>query len=172
MREDYVKAKKQADKALRKAASEGRYPYLTSLDSFLPNYMTLAKVPVGVKDIPIRMIAGTVTESRQNAFTWNFLPTLRYYTEFGQKWSTLYDAQQAEGIHDPIKCFEYLNRFYVLEGNKRVSVLSYCGARSIAADITRILPIKSDDIDIRVYYEFLDYYKVTQLYGIVFSKPG
>ena len=32
MREDYVKAKKQADKALRKAASEGRYPYLTSLD--------------------------------------------------------------------------------------------------------------------------------------------
>lgn len=172
MREDYVKAKKQADKALRKAASEGRYPYLTSLDSFLPNYMTLAKVPVGVKDIPIRMIAGTVTESRQNSFTWNFLPTLRYYTEFGQKWSTLYDAQQAEGIHDPIKCFEYLNRFYVLEGNKRVSVLSYCGARSIAADITRILPTKSDDIDIRVYYEFLDYYKVTQLYGIVFSKPG
>ncbi|MGN0361881.1 MAG: BMP family ABC transporter substrate-binding protein [Bilifractor sp.] len=172
MREDYVKAKKQADKALRKAAGEGRYPYLTSLDSFLPNYMTLAKVPVGILDIPIRMIAGTVTEGRQNAFTWNFLPTLRYYTEFGQKWSNLYDAQQSEGIHDPIKCFEYLNRFYVLEGNKRVSVLTYCGAKSVSADITRILPIKSDDRDIRVYYEFLDYFKVTRLYGIVFSKPG
>ncbi|MCC6093830.1 MAG: BMP family ABC transporter substrate-binding protein [Eubacterium sp.] len=172
MREDYVKAKKQADKALRKAAGEGRYPYLTSLDSFLPNYMTLAKVPVGIMDIPISMIAGTVTEGRQNAFTWNFLPTLRYFTEFGQKWSRLYDAQQSEGIHDPIKCFEYLNRFYVLEGNKRVSVLTYCGAKSISADITRILPAKSDDRDIQVYYEFLDYFKVTRLYGIVFSKPG
>ncbi len=172
MREDYVKAKKQADKALRKAAGEGRYPYLTSLDSFLPNYMTLAKMPVGIKDIPIQMIAGTVTESRQNAFTWNFLPTLRYYTEFGQKWSNLYDAQQSEGIHDPIKCYEYLNRFYVLEGNKRVSVLTYCGAKSVSADITRILPPKSEDKDITVYYEFLDFFKVTQLYGIVFSNPG
>ena len=38
---------------------------------------------------------------------------------------TLYNAHLEEGIHDPIKCYEFMNRYYVLEGNKRVSVLSF-----------------------------------------------
>ena len=32
---------------------------------------------------------------------------------------SLSDAQMNEGIRDPIKAFEYMNRYYVLEGNKR-----------------------------------------------------
>ena len=36
-----------------------------------------------------------------------------------------------EGIRDPIKAYEYMNKFYVEEGNKRVSVLKYYDAVSV-----------------------------------------
>jgi basic membrane lipoprotein Med (substrate-binding protein (PBP1-ABC) superfamily) len=172
MREDYYKAKRLAEKSVRKAESEGRYPYLTSLQSFLPDYLTMSKVPVGVREIPLRMIAGTVNDDRQNAFSYNFLPIFESNTEFALKWSVLYDAQESEGIHDAVKCYEYMHRFYVEEGNKRVSVLSYVGAYSIAADVQRILPKKTDDPEVVAYYEFLDFFKVTNLYDVYLTGIG
>ena len=39
-------------------------------------------------------------------------------------------AQQEEGIREPVQAFEFMNRFYVQEGNKRVSVLRYFGANA------------------------------------------
>ena len=65
------------------------------------------------------------------------MPILDEETEFAIKWSNLADAQINEGIRDPIKAFEYMNRYYVLEGNKRVSVLKYYNAVSIPAYVTR-----------------------------------
>lgn len=55
---------------------------------------------------------------------------------------TLSTAQQEEGITDPIIAYEYMNKFYVLEGNKRVSVLKYYDAVSVMGQVTRILPKK------------------------------
>ena len=43
----------------------------------------------------------------------------------GQKLST---SHEKEGIHEPIKAWEYMNKFYVEEGNKRVSVMKFFGA--------------------------------------------
>ena len=31
-------------------------------------------------------------------------------------------------MREPVQAFEFMNRFYVQEGNKRVSVLKYFGA--------------------------------------------
>ena len=50
-----------------------------------------------------------------------------------------------EGIRDPITCYEYMGRFYVQEGNKRVSVLKYFDASSITGNVTRVVPQYSDD---------------------------
>lgn len=172
MLDDYLKAKKKGDKAVRKAESDGQYPYLHSLQAFLPDFRKMPKYPVGVMEIPLRMIAGTVNDDRQNAFSCNFMPVFNAESEFAQKWSNLYDAQESEGIHDAIKCYEYLHRFYVEEGNKRVSVLSYVQAYSIAADIQRIMPPRSDDPEIAAYYEFLDFFRVTKLYDVYLTKPG
>ena len=69
------------------------------------------------------MIVGTFTAGRRTAFAPNFMPLLDDESEFAAKWQTLYNAHLEEGIHDPIKCYEFMNRYYVLEGNKRVSVL-------------------------------------------------
>jgi basic membrane lipoprotein Med (substrate-binding protein (PBP1-ABC) superfamily) len=77
-----------------------------------------------------------------------------------------------EGIRDPIKVYEYMNKFYVLEGNKRVSVLKYFQAVTVNAEVIRKVPKKSDDPDIKIYYEFMDFYKCTKINDLYFSKVG
>ncbi len=77
-----------------------------------------------------------------------------------------------EGIRDPIKAFEYMNRYYVLEGNKRVSVLKYFNAVSIPAIVTRKIPKLSDDYDVRLYYEYMKFNEITGLCSVEFTKLG
>ena len=172
MREDYEKAKHLADREYRRALSQGRYPYPPALDDFLKREDILAEESVGLIEVPLDMIAGTRTAGRQKAFAANFMPLLKYDSEFGSKWSNLYDAQLAEGIRDPIKVYEYMKRFYVEEGNKRVSVLRFVGAHGVMADVTRLLPKKTDDPQIKLYYEFTEFYKAAPIYDITFSRPG
>jgi basic membrane lipoprotein Med (substrate-binding protein (PBP1-ABC) superfamily) len=172
MNEEYYKAKKLGDRELRRARSEGKDPHVASLDVILPEADTLAHDPIGVQEIPLRMIAGTKTVARANAFARNFMPIMKDRTEMAEKWANLYDAQIEEGIRDPIQVYEYMLHFYVQEGNKRVSVLKYLGVPSIEADITRILPKESDDPDYLMYQEFLEFYHCVPIYDIVFTVPG
>ena len=57
----------------------------------------------------------------------------------------------------PIIAFEYMNRFYVQEGNKRVSVLKYYGAVKIPGTVTRLIPARTEDLENKIYYEFLGF---------------
>ena len=171
-KEEYIKAKRLGDRARARAIATGSYPYLTALDDFLEQKDILAEVPLGVQEIPLNMIAGTRTKGRTSSFANNFMPILKENTEFAMKWADLFDAQQNEGLRDPIKCYEYLHRFYVLEGNKRVSVMKYVDAVSISADVIRLLPRRSEEKNIVIYYEFVQFYNVTGLYLISFSEPG
>lgn len=170
--EAYSDARKLGMRAVRRAIMNGHSPYPAVLDDILKQYDVLAEVPVGLVELPLDMVAGTRTAGRTTAFANNFMPILKEGTEFQMKWSTLYDSQMEVGIHDPIKCYEFLNRFYVMEGNKRVSVSRYCKLTSIMADVTRVLPKRSDEKRIRIYYEFLDFYKVCPIYQIEFTQEG
>ena len=100
------------------------------------------------------------------------MPLLEDGTEFAVKWSNLYDSYMQEGIRDAIKVYEYMNDYYVQEGNKRVSVSTYGGTEYILADVTRIIPKRSDKKEVKVYYEYMDFYKVTKNFLLVFSEPG
>ena len=91
---------------------------------------------------------------------------------FAGKWIQLSSSQVKEGINDPIIAYEYMNKFYVQEGNKRVSVLKYFGAVSVMGTVTRIIPRKTDDKNVQIYYEFLDFYELTNINYIYFSKLG
>jgi len=172
MIEDYVKARKLGEREIRHARSEGQDPYLAALDEILPEADSLPHIPVGLQEIPLRMIAGTKTTARANAFARNFMPVMRERTELAVKWSNLYDAQIDEGIRDPIQVFEYMLHFYVQEGNKRVSVLKFLDVPSIEAEITRIMPKESEEPDYLMYQEFLEFYACVPIYDIVFTKPG
>lgn len=160
---EYSQAKKMAEKAAKSAISEGKYPYPTALDDFLKNDMIAGEEPLGVIDIPLSRIAGTKTTGRQNSFAHNFMPLLGEDTEFATKWQALYNSQLEEGIRIPIVAYEYMSRYYVQEGNKRVSVMKFVGGDTISASVIRIMPINKEDPEVKRYFEYLDFYNSTKL---------
>ena len=172
MIEDYRKACKRGRREVGDAVAQGRYPYLPALDDILEGSRGAGEVPVGLCEIPMELVVGTRTRGRSNVFSCGFLPIADADTEFAIKWSRLYDAQVEEGIRDPVVVYEYLQRFYVQEGNKRVSVLRSLDVPTIAASVTRVMPQPSDEPHIRRYHEFVRFYRACPLYGIEFSREG
>lgn len=170
--ESYDKAHKLALKQFRSDSSKGIYPYLQVLDEILSYTNTAAEIELGLTDIPLELIAGTKSAGRTNAFASNFMPLLPDHSEFAIKWSSLYDTHIREGIRDPVIVYEFMNRFYVAEGNKRVSILKYCDAVTVSAYVTRIIPQKNNSKEAKVYYEYLDFYKLTQVNYLYFTQPG
>ena len=172
-KEHYQQALKAAHKDQRQHSQNGTYPYLQILDEILPDYQTAGEVNLGLIDIPIDKIVGTKTKGRTTAFSANFMPLLSEDSEFGLKWRNLCSAHLSDaGIRDPITCFEFLGRFYVQEGNKRVSVLKYFGSTSVFGNVIRILPAESSRPEVIAYRDFLTYYPMTKLYEVAFSKEG
>ena len=167
---DYSGALRLGKRQYQESVQKGEYPYLPVLDDILSYTDIVSEVSLGVMDIPLDKIIGTRTEGRTRAFARNFMPLLPEKSEFAAKWASLYDHQIEEGIHDPIVAYEFMNQFYVQEGNKRVSVMKYVGAYSISGSVTRLLPKKTDDKDIRLYYAFLEFYQVSFNCDVWFSK--
>ena len=169
----YQQALKAGRKAHRKSVQQGEYPFLQVLDEILSDSMRGDEADLGLIEIPIDRIVGTKNAGRKNAFASNFMPLLSPDSEFGVKWRDLCEAHLGdEGIRDPISCYEYMGHFYVQEGNKRVSVLKYFGAGTIPGHVIRILPGDYASSEAQAYREFLQYYPLTKLYEIYFSRPG
>ena len=172
MEEAYRQARKRGEQGRRRAISQSEHPYLTDLDSLVAQLPLGQRESVGLRDIPLEMVVGTVTKGRQSAFSCNFMPLLPFNTEFARKWSNLYDIQVTEGYRDPIIVTEFMHRFYVQEGNKRVSVLKFLDAPTVSAKVTRLYPGKWDSVESRLYGEFCAFWRVCPLYEIEFSREG
>ena len=172
MIDDYAKARKQGMRQVREAFGRGNYPYLPALDDMVGSEAITKATMVGTIDIPADLIVGTVTKARSNMFSNGFLPLAEPGSEFAIKWAALYESQLNEGIRDPAVVYEYLQRFYVLEGNKRVSVLRWLDNPVITAVVMRVAPNDVDETTATLYDEFLAFYRVAPLYGFFFSKPG
>ena len=172
MLEDYKSALRAGQRAYRARIARGQSPYLAVLDDVLKGVDIVAQEPLGLVEIPSDSLVGTKTSGRHTAFSYDFMPLLEPDTEFAAKWSNLCDAHLEEGIHTPIIAFEYMNRFYVQEGNKRVSVLKYYGAVKIPGTVTRLIPARTEDLENKIYYEFLDFYKLSKVNYVHFSKLG
>lgn len=127
---------------------------------------------MGIMNVPAEFVVGTKTHGRSDSFARNWMPIMANGTEFSGKWRRLCDAHLNEGIRDAVKVYEYMNRYYVEEGNKRVSVLKFFGAVNILADVIRILPEKSDDPAVVIYYESLDFVKLSKAHFLEFTRPG
>lgn len=169
---DYAKAYKLGKKNYQYRMLHGLLPTLEVLDDIIPTKGTFSEVPLGLVQIPLDQVVGTKTGGRSNAFAANFMPILRETSEFASKWAKLSTSHENEGIREPIKAYEYMNKFYVLEGNKRVSVMKYYGVDSIPGTVTRIIPKRTDEKENKIYFEFLDFYELTQINYIWFSEEG
>lgn len=174
MAEYYKEAQKLAQKDYRACISAGKNPCLPVLEDFVSTKSFTKGIDLGLVQIPAELIVGTKTRGRVNAFSSNFMPILDEDTEFADKWNRLCNAHLNEGIREPIKAYEYMNRFYVEEGNKRVSVLKFFDAVTIVGHVIRIMPEGNEESDeaIELYKEFVEFYKYSKINYVEFSKKG
>ena len=171
--EQYARALKQGRRQYKDCVLHARYPYPQVLDEILDNASLAGQVDMGVLEIPTELVIGTKTAGRRSAFASDFMPLMESDTEFAAKWMDLCAAHLgSEGIRDPIRCYEYLGRFYVQEGNKRVSVLKSYEAPSIFAYVIRVIPAWSEEPEIQAYYDFMRSYQLTGMYQVYFSRAG
>ena len=171
--EQYTYAYKLGRKQLLNDKFHKKNPYLLALDEIIDIYK-YSLVDIGVIEVPEELIVGTKTSGRKISFASNFMPIISKDSEFGNKWMRVCGHHLSdEGITDPPKVYEYLGKFYVEEGNKRVSVLKSYGAVFIPCQVIRVMPKEDDNsFDVRLYREFLTYYEQSKLYSIQFRKSG
>ena len=170
--EEYAAARKEGLRELHAMQLRGEDPGLPVLSERVPTLNHLSQVPLGLVQISLDQIAGTATKGRTTAFSRSFLPLLDPNSEFASKWSLLYDDVVEEGLRQPVTALEYYNQFYIVEGNKRVSVMRRLDAVFIEANVTRVLPEPEDSERYRVYREFLQFYDDTRMNTVYFEHEG
>ena len=168
----YKEAQRQAQKEFRACAARDEYPYLPVLEDFVPADRLNRGNDLGTVQVPLEFVVGTLTGGRTNAFARNFMPLLDDGSEFALKWQALCQSHVEEGIRDSVKVYEYMNRYYVQEGNKRVSVLKFFGADTVYANVIRILPERNGSKEVELYFEFVDFERVSRVNYVEFTKPG
>ena len=170
---EYEEARRIGLREANRARISGANPYLMPLEQSVPSDRILSEVELETQEIMIKKIAGTKNQGRSTSFSCGFMPLLEDESEFASKWIALCKAHNEEGIRDPIIAYEYLGRYYVLEGNKRVSVLKYYKAVQIRAKVIRLVPrFEYDTEELRIYRQYLDFYKKTKINFLWFSKIG
>lgn len=167
---EYINARKLGIKEYSNYVSQGKNGYLPFLDGVLENIDIVSELDLGIVDIPLRKIKGTYSYLRSISFAKNYMPIMDASSEFAAKWQKVYSFQCKEGLTDPIKAYEYLNWYYVIEGNKRVSVSKYVDVYSYSGKVTRLIPkYDANNKDIRIYYEFMEFNKKTGINDIWMS---
>jgi len=170
--DDYLQARKEGLRITHALQSRGEDATLPVLSEMVPSLNRLSQVSLGMMQIPMDQIAGTVTKGRTTAFARNFMPLLEADSEFAVKWSVLYDHVLNDGMRDPVVAYEYYNRFYIVEGNKRVSVMRKLNAVTIEASVTRIMPESEPTERYRIYQEFLSFFADSGINDLYFRNEG
>ena len=168
----YSRARREGLRLYNAALQAHTDPYLPVLEDRIPNLSQLTRLSLGVQSVPLDRVIGSVSKGRSFAFTHNFMPILDGGSEFAGKWDRLYESVEDQGVNQPITALEYMGYYYVIEGNKRVSVMKSMDAVEIEADVTRAYPEKSDDPAYIAYEEYCEFTKETGLYTLLFTRPG
>ena len=170
--EAYARARRAGLREYHARLQKGQSPYLPVLAEVDEELNARARRNLGLRQLPLSKVVGTAVHGRTNAFAANFMPILDPGSEFCQKWIRLYDSVREDGLRQPVRVLEYLNQYYLVEGNKRVSVMKYLNAVSVEAEVTRVLPPHTDDPVVRLYYEYLPFSDDTGVNYLWFSRPG
>ena len=84
---------------------------------------------VGIRDIPVRMITGSV--GRSHDFTHDFRPLKKH---LAQRWAGAY-LQSSLDSWPPVKVFKVGERYFVEDGHHRISVANFLGMIDIQAEV-------------------------------------
>lgn len=152
-----------------------RFPLTpVSLNMILDDSMISRKQELGILEIPTNLIVGVAEDSeRRQQYTKDFLPVSPPDSDYADRWCRLYQVLLSDADFDkPISCYEYLGKFYVCDGMKRVSAAKYHSVACLRAQVIRILPLNAVSREVSLYYDFLYQYRFTKLYQLQFTQPG
>ena len=174
VQELYLKAYGKGTSNHRKNEKEGTPIHLQVLETTLDQKKVAYKIDLGVMDIPVSQIVGVLAANgTELLYTPDFLPLSSPKSAFAKEWRQVYlEYLSDKGLNTPIRCYEYLGRFYVQDGVKRVSVMKNHGTSTISAQVVRIMPTCTTDKNIQCYYEFLHHFRLTRLYQVSFTQSG
>lgn len=171
--ERYSVVQNQAKRVVGKGTFNGKDAALPVLETVLDQNKVACEVDLGVVDIPVNQIVGIASDSDRDIYASDFLPLLSIKSEYAEQWTQLFMEHLSDAdLANPIRAYEYLGKFYVVDGKKRVSVVKALGSMTIKACVTRIMPVETDEPLIQSYYEFVKTYEKTGLYQIAFSQVG
>ena len=171
MEQYYSDALKLGQKCIKACAAKGEPEELPVLDEILQEKRPAGEKDQGLVQIPMELVVGTKTAGRANLFAPNFMPLAPEQSEFAVKWERLCLSHLDEGIREPIKAYEYRNRYYVAEGNKRVSVLRYFGAVSVYAQVTVIPSAQDGSPEAENYAALMEFFRLSGIRRVEFTKP-
>lgn len=172
-RELYASVYAQARKTVNNFQKVSADPYLNDMDNEVDDSAIVQKVDLGILEIPVRQIVGAASSYADMEYTFDFKPLADEDSDFAKLWCNLYQNYlSTRGLTEPIECIEYLGRFYVVDGKKRVSVMKAHGENRVNAHVIRWLPECSGDVQVKQYYEFLNYFPKTGLYQVFFSDAA
>ena len=167
---EYTRALHLGQKEYSACLARGARGNLPSLDELTSQTRIIAYMKQPQREIPLSRVGGTYTAARAKSFSCGFMPLLPEPSEFSSKWMSLCASHMGEGLRDPVQVYEYLWQYYVIEGNKRVSILKHFHSPTVRADITRMVPqLDERDPEIAVYYAFLRYDKTGHFKNIRLS---
>ena len=169
----YANVYTQAQKTVESFQKESANPYQMNMENEVDDGAIAQKVDLGVLEIPVRQIVGVASTDPDMEYTFDFKPLARTDSDFAELWCQLYLGYLSDrGLTEPIVCIEYLGRFYVVDGRKRVSVLKAHGEGRVQAHVIRWIPERSNDTQVKQYYEFLNYFPKTGLYQVFLSDAA
>lgn len=148
-------------------------PYLNEMYNEVDDSTVAERMDLGILEIPVRQIVGSASDFPEMQYTYDFMPLADANSEFAAAWCQLYlEYLSDKGLTTPIECVEYMGRFYVVDGKKRVSVLKAHGEIRVQAHVTRLVPAYSNEKQVKQYYEFMKCFSKTRLYQVVFSNAA
>ena len=170
-RDLYTKANARARKTVNDFCKLSADPYLNAMENTLDEGSIAERVDLGILEIPVRQIVGSVSDSDEVLYTYDFMPLAEDASEFADSWCQMYQAYLSiRGLTDPIECVEYMGKFYVVDGKKRVSVLKAHGEIRVNAHVVRLVPVPSEDAQVKQYFDFLNIFSKTKLYQVALSN--
>ena len=149
-----------------KTSRYDRYQCPPELSAMLRSGKLTNAEELGVLEIPVSKIVGIASICGKESYAGDFLPIVSPKNSFADNWCSIYSKYLNGEKIAPITCYEYLGKFYVVDGKKRVSVMKCNGIHLISANVTRIHPIDKESPEAVHYYEFLKSYQTTGLYQI------
>ena len=163
--------KEEAEIAFKKALKKTRFNFFDRENRKIKEFSVVEKenqlsnkIYLGVKEVPVVKIVGTVEKAQD--FDKDFNPLRE---ESKGRWSSVYIKYLESGSLPPVILYKVREEYYVYDGNHRISVAKNLNFHSIEAEVYEFFSQNNEEID-KLSRERFSFEKESGLSNIECSK--